>query len=340
VNQGTNTSVLKINGVTVGYTSVTNGNEVTITYTPAAALSGQVTAQVTYAGAVGTWAYQIRTGQKALFVTGSGSPNSSESFIANRLAQNFGLDVEFAAQSAIAADTTLSLATNKTMIMISSTVSGGNIAAWARRFMTNNQTASVIYWEAANGDDWAFGSDGAGNGAQSLAIVNAPNPLTAGLTNGTHAVYESGFSDGQRFSNPIAGLIIAANNLNALPDPKIAGMDKGLVINNIYSSGIDVSNASRKVFLGLLGNNNAEHLNENGLALFDAAVTWVLPPAAPKLTVAPGPGAGEMIVGWTGAGTLETATNLLTPTWISAPSQANPQTVPTTGTQRYYRIKQ
>ena len=39
-------------------------------------------------------------------------------------------------------------------------------------------------------------------------------------------------------------------------------------------------------------------------------------------------------------GTLQTATNVAAPGWIDAPSQSNPQTVPTTGTQLYFRIKQ
>jgi hypothetical protein len=93
----------------------------------------------------------------------------------------------------------------------------------------------------------------------------------------------------------------------------------------------------------LLYNNTAHLLNTNGLALFDAAVEWLLPPAPPArpvLTVAAGPGSGQMTLGWTSSGTLETTTNLTAPAWINAPSQSNPQTVPTTGTQRYYRVKQ
>ena len=87
-------------------------------------------------------------------------------------------------------------------------------------------------------------------------------------------------------------------------------------------------------------NSNAHLLNSTGLALFDAAAEWLLPPAPPKLTATAGPGTGQMTLGWTSSGTLETATNLVAPVWITAPSQSNPQTVPTTGTQRYYRVKQ
>jgi hypothetical protein len=98
-----------------------------------------------------------------------------------------------------------------------------------------------------------------------------------------------------------------------------------------------VINTSRKVFLGLLGNDNANNLTANGLALFDAAITWAVQPV---LTARTGPGAGELTLFWSSAGTLETHTNLATPNWITAPNQANPQTVPTTDPQRYYRVRQ
>ena len=80
-----------------------------------------------------------------------------------------------------------------------------------------------------------------------------------------------------------------------------------------------------------------QNLNANGLALFDAAVTWAVQPV---LSSRSGPGAGEVTLFWSSAGTLQTATNLAAPTWITAPSQANPQTVLATDPQRYYRVKQ
>ena len=48
---------------------------------------------------------------------------------------------------------------------------------------------------------------------------------------------------------------------------------------------------------------------------------------------------GALTLSWTGAGTLETSTTV-SGGWGTAPSQANPQTVATTGPARYYRIKQ
>jgi len=49
--------------------------------------------------------------------------------------------------------------------------------------------------------------------------------------------------------------------------------------------------------------------------------------------------AGNVTLAWTGTGTLEQTDSLSPPNWGTAPSQANPQTVPATGT-RFYRISQ
>jgi hypothetical protein len=338
--------VLKVNGVTVGYTSVTNDNEVTITHTPSAPLSGTVNCEVTYGGLVGTWTYQVRTGRKALFVVASGGvPNVSETFLGNRLARNFGLDVEYRSVSGMNADIELTNAQGKALILISSTISSADIAGWAMNFMTNNPNYAdvpIITWEFGNADEWAFSVDaGAGSAAATLVVTNAPHPLTGGLTDGTYTVYTPDGNDGMRVGSTLTpGVIVAAHTTTTPTYGKIVGMEKGLVIENYYGSGVTVTNGSRKVFLGLLGNNNAQYLNTNGLALFDAAINWVLPPLPATLTVSRGPGPGQMTLSWTGSGTLETTTNLVAPVWVTAPSQANPQTVDTTDPKRFYRVRQ
>ena len=48
---------------------------------------------------------------------------------------------------------------------------------------------------------------------------------------------------------------------------------------------------------------------------------------------------GGLRIEWTGPGTLEQA-NAVTGPWTPAPSQANPQIVPTTGAAGFYRIRQ
>ena len=123
-------------------------------------------------------------------------------------------------------------------------------------------------------------------------------------------------------------------------NPVLVGVEKGLVVNSTVFGG-PVTHASRKVFFGLVNNDSATGLTADGWKLFDAAIEWLVPaPPAPRTHRDSGPGAGQMTLGWTSSGTLETTTNVAAPAWIDAPSQANPQTVTTTDPQRYYRVKQ
>lgn len=342
VNKGNIVPVLKVNGSTVAYTSVTNGSEVTITYTPAAALSGVVNCEVSYGLASGTWSFKTSTGQKAVFISSGVPAPTSDQFVGSRLAAKFGLDVEYVDDDVLLTNTSLSLVSNKVLVVISSTVTGSKPENLARQFMTNGWTIPVIFWEAALADDFGFAT-GAGSGPGSLStldIVNATNALTAGLTNGTYTVYSSG-GDAQKYTIPAgySHVFQAALRTGTPGESRIAGIQKGAVLaagEYVYATG-PITNPSRKVFLGLLGNGSANLLNTNGLALLDAAITWAVQPV---LSTQPGVNPGELTVFWSSAGTLQTATNLAAPTWITAPSQANPQNVPTADPQRYYRVKQ
>jgi len=55
---------------------------------------------------------------------------------------------------------------------------------------------------------------------------------------------------------------------------------------------------------------------------------------------APAISAGNITISWTGTGTLEQTDSLSAPNWLTAPSQANPQTPPATTGTKFYRIKQ
>jgi hypothetical protein len=340
VNLGTNAPVLKVNNVTVAATAVTNGNEVTLTYTPASPLSGTVNCAVTYAGAVGQWSYVVRTGSKAMLVINGSTPNAAEQAVANRLAAVHGFDVDITDSGVFNTNVpSMSLASGKALIVVSSTISSGALRTWARNFVTNNFTVPVLNWEYGLVGDWAMCSDGAnGNtasGITTVLIANAPNPLTAGLTNGTYT-YATNSGQGTITTVP-SGAIVAAMNAAGTAG-RIVGIPSGLTVNPTQM-GVPVTHASRKVFWGLIHNTGAETLNPTGWALFDAAIVWLVPPP-PKLTVTMGPGAGQMTLGWTSTGTLQTATNLAAPAWIDAPTQTNPQTVNTTDRQRYYRVQQ
>ena len=80
-----------------------------------------------------------------------------------------------------------------------------------------------------------------------------------------------------------------------------------------------------------------------GADLFDAAVQWTsgitnTVSAQPKFDP-PVLSGNQVTLSWTGKGNLEQTDSLSPPNWGPAPSQANPQTVPATGT-RFYRIRQ
>jgi hypothetical protein len=323
---------------------VTSGNEVTLTYTPTTPLSGIVNCEISYAGAVGQWSYAVRTGRKAMLVINGSSPNSAEQAIAKRLAVTQGLDVEIKDSNLFGADAgSLSLATNKALIVVSSTISSGSMQSWARAFVTANTAVPVMTWEYGNVDDWAFNSDGgngnAGSGQTSVLVTNAPNALTAGLTNGVHVTYVS--TSGQSWMTTVPdGAMVAATGLDG-SNPRIVGIPEGLTVDST-PLGASITHASRKVYWGMIHNTGAEVLNDAGLSLFDAAVSWLVPPppAPPRLTATAGPGAGQITLSWTSSGTLETAASLTAPVWNAAPSQGNPQTVNATDPQRYYRVRQ
>jgi len=276
-----------------------------------------------------------------LFVVGAGGvPNTSETFLASRLTTHFSLTVQFISAAILPNDTSMTNASNKALIMISSTVSSTDLINWSRKFMTNNLTVPVINWEAGNADEWGFSiSGGSANATQTLLITNAPNGLTAALTNGANTVYTAVGNDGQQFSSPTPGLIVAAVN-SATGSARIAGMPVGVVITNYSGLGVMATNASRKVFLGLLGNTQGENLNTNGLALFDAAVRWAIGEAAapPSWTQPPVLEQGQLRLEWVG-GTLQSATNM-PGTWSDMPGAVSPYLQPATNPAQFFRVKQ
>ena len=125
------TPVLKVNGSTVSYTASTNGHEVTLSYTPVAALSGNVNCEVQYGGLTGQWTYTVKSGRQVLWITGGSTASGGDVPLINRLSTKYGLDVKVVAQSALAADITsgLTLTTGKVLIAVSSQVSGGHCSA-------------------------------------------------------------------------------------------------------------------------------------------------------------------------------------------------------------------
>jgi hypothetical protein len=247
------------------------------------------------------------------------------------------------AQSALAADINngLALTTNKVLIVVSSAVSGGTVAPWARACISTNLTVPVITWESANADEWAFteGGQGATVGLTQVLVANGPGPLQAGFTNDQVVTTHTGSGGGMNC--PAApGTIVAAYIAAGTGNPVLVGVEKDLVVNSSVFGG-SVTHASRKVYFGLVNNDSAQNLSADGMKFWDATVEWLVPapPTPAVLTATKGPGPGQITLSWTSTGTLETTVNLTPPaSWSNAPSQANPQTVSATDPQRYYRV--
>jgi hypothetical protein len=97
---------------------------------------------------------------------------------------------------------------------------------------------------------------------------------------------------------------------------------------------------ARRVMLPM-GDASFEKFTEAGLKLWDAAVAWATNASTtpqPKLNI-PVKQGNNITLSWTGSGKLQEAA-VITGPWTDTASQTNPQTVPVSGTARFYRIKQ
>lgn len=79
--------------------------------------------------------------------------------------------------------------------------------------------------------------------------------------------------------------------------------------------------------------------NENGWAIFDAAVRWVLnlPEEPPRFNPIAREGT-ELILSWTGGGILPESPTI-TGSWTDAPSQVNPQRVSPVGSKSFRLLR-
>ena len=196
----------------------------------------------------------------------------------------------------------------------------------------------VVFWEASNID--AYGFTGETNGTTSaqtdLRIVDANHPLAAGLSAGLHTVVSSSQTFSQIGPPPLAptGARIIAT-IGTGTDAVICAYDTGERGFNNFAM------PARRVFF-FFQDNTAAAANTDGWKLFDAAVDWaqnLTTVSAQPRFAPPALSGGGIQLSWTGSGTLQQTDSLTTPNWQSAPSQANPQSVPvgTTGS-KYYRI--
>ncbi len=342
VNLGTNTPVLQVNGSSVLFSSSTVGNRTTISYTNAAGWGAAkaVNASVEYAGAIGSWSFQTKTGLRALVV----GLSAGDTQIAQRLASKFGMDVDnivegtVSANSAHNADPEVGKAylMKYRMIWNSEAVSSGGARPYVDFVRDNNLAIPVINVEQGNVNDWRLAGGGvqAGAGANfvSVIITNAASPFAAGLT-ATIRVLKEGVASGTWH---------AANSV-----PEYAFEPLGTALDEttpaVYGvlEGTDTGtyvHPARRVQFALGGPGMVVNWNESGWAIFDATVRWLLnlPDEPPKFNPITHSG-NTVTISWTGQGTLQESSTV-TGGWTDSASQSNPQDRTATGT-KFFRLR-
>ncbi|MHC1765112.1 MAG: hypothetical protein AB9869_12565 [Verrucomicrobiia bacterium] len=345
VNLGTNLPVLKVNGSPVVFSSTTVGNQTTIAYTNAAGWGAAkvVNAAIEYAGAVGSWSFQTKTGQKALVV----GLSAGDTQIAQRLAASFGMDVDNLPEGTVSANSAnnpdpeagKAYLMKYRMIWNSEAVSSGGARPYINFVRDNDLPIPAINVEGANVADWRFG-DGSGNvgggnaSAHSVIITDATSPFARGLTEGTIPVLKAGtqgqWMAGTGFPETVFGL--CGTGLDEITPP-VYGFEAGTEGTQGYI------HPARRVQFALAGPGMVVNWNENGWAMFDAAVRWVLnlPDEPPRFHSVTRSGS-EVTLSWTGQGTLQESSTVAGG-WTDSANQANPQTRSANGI-RFFRVKQ
>ncbi|MDA1273645.1 MAG: hypothetical protein O2960_06280 [Verrucomicrobia bacterium] len=269
-----------------------------------------------------------RPGPEALFVIGTVSIptlNASDTAIQTRLERAGFIVKVVQAPSSATAD-----AGGKTLIVVSSTVASGDVAA---KFCS--VPIPVVNWEQAVQDDFSMTGNGGTDhatiaGQLELEIVNPSHPLAAGLSGFVTIV-----NDLDTFSWGLPG--DAAIKIAQIPDDPtkfpLYACEAGAAMFNGFAA------PARRVMLPM-GDASFEMFTEEGLKRFDDAIEWAanLSSAPPKLAPLLRQG-NNLILSWTGNGTLLEAIQITGP-WTNAPNQANPQTLPIIGAARFYRLRQ
>ena len=327
--------VMRVNGTVVTPDSQVAGDETTLTYTPPAPLPGgeTVNVEIDYAGATGVWSYVVKSGRKALMVTGGGAVNAADGWVAGRLATQYGLDVTVVADS----QQNTNQATDAVLIVFSSTCNaGGNphIGNPDRQF--KELEIPIINWEQGYGDDLSINGGGGGNynNQTDLEIVGAGHPLSGGLDGGVHTITTAAGLQYHRLTPPPEAALIA-NEIDASPQGLVFGIEAGVPVTTPAG---EFTHPARRVHLGFMANDGANQLTAEGEALFDAAIEWLVPPppAQPEMSITMAAG-GDVTISWTESGTLYEAPTV-DGTWTPS-NVTNGQPVPASAASRFFQVR-
>lgn len=237
---------------------------------------------------------------RVLFVVGNANAlNASELDIRARL-EAFGMDVAIVN----AAASTTADAAGMDLLLMSGTITT-DVGTKFR-----NVAVPVVNWNPALEDDFLMtlgtvGVDYGETGGQTSVVITDPNhPLAAGLSAGTHVVLNP--TGTMVWGQPAgsASVIARLDNGGVTGHPCFYGYDSGALL-------IDgVTHASARRVNLFLHAGDFESLTEEGLRLFDAAISWALDrDLAPQITHM-GIRNGQVEIVWEGGGGLQLATGL------------------------------
>lgn len=226
----------------------------------------------------------------------------------------------------------------KLLIVDSSTVDSGSIADQFRE-----AAVPLLSWEEANQDDFGMTGDvvdvDRGNvGDQTMVqIVNADHPLAAGLPAGSVTVTTSPL--GFAFGKPGPNATVVATVPGVPEQAVIYGYETGAEMMDGF-----IAPARRvQIFLSDLA---FPALNPDGMALFDAALSWALnEPLTPgeDLQVSASLDGGNLVLSWQGGVgpfTVESKNALTDPAWGTVTTtDENTASVAITGGAGFFRIR-
>jgi hypothetical protein len=221
-------------------------------------------------------------------------------------------------------------ANGKALIIVSSSVGSGDVADKFR-----DVAVPVVNWEAALQDNFLFTTDedtvtrGVTGGQTQLEITDPTHPIAGGLS-GTVTIADAAIEVSWGF--PVTQAKQIAKTVDGTGHVAIYAYEKGDTL-------LDGSTkaAERRVHI-FGGDATYSGLNATGRQLWHNAINWALRKEAPvgQPNIAITLSGGNVTISSTNGGTVQATDRLAPATWTTVGPA--PQTVPTSGAARFFRI--